>query len=382
MPGHDMHPLTRIFHLTGDFTDALAVWHRFLAVIANTQGVTVLGTQHELFPCEGLAANGLTGLVMLAESHAALHTWPEENYAQVTFSTCSGRPSLVSFIEQLADAWCFQMEWQEAGTGAVSSVLLCDDRIICGSTGLQDYDFLYSPDYGRVMAVDGILQVTELDSHIYHEALCWLPLLYASNQQDVLVIGGGDGFAVRTLLAYPGRRNVRVVEIDRELAELALRFFGNAALLEHPGVNWVWADAADWLAGHTETYDVILLDTTDPVNAQTGNRLQESTFWQDLRSSLRPGGLVAAQAGSEWFRSAELRNTLALAQAHFPVVCPYLACDATGRGPYGFVLAGNEPLPAPRPVPGQARYLTDDLVKTLFTLPPQLRQTLSGEGAA
>jgi len=251
-------------------------------------------------------------------------------------------------------------------------------HFVTGRTELQQYALLETPAYGKVLVIDGTIQVTELDAFVYHEALVWLPLLHHPNPQHVLIAGGASGYAAVTALAFPTVASVTQVEIDPQVLVAASRFFGN---------DWVWRDGrmalhADdiyrWLRAYTgPAFDAIILDLTDPDNPRTSQPCASADFYALTAAHLAPGGLLATQAGSAWFLREDLRRAYNLARGQFRQVRAFLADDALARGAYAFVLAGETLAEAPcHPVPPAARFLTEAYARTAFALPPYVAECL------
>ncbi len=273
----DFRPVNRVYHLTGDFSDPVRVWNDFLAVVNATAGVKIVGAYHHVFPFYQTGC-GLSGIVMLSESHAAIHTWPEHRYASVTLSSCGGVQSVQSFGDQLKAQWpdC-AVEYQETCVPGQSLLIETEGPVMAQQTRYQHLELFRSAVFGKVMALDGIIQVTELDAFVYHEALCLVPLaLHPDSGLDVLVVGGGDGYSLATVLQDPAVRSVAMIDIDREVVASAAAWFGNADALSDPRVRVVYDDALAWLEVEKARFDVIVVDLTDPAEERTLLRRAES----------------------------------------------------------------------------------------------------------
>ncbi len=167
-----------------------------------------------------------------------------------------------------------------------------------GQTEFQKVAVYRNKEFGRMLILDGIIQTTESDEFVYHEMLTHVPMLSHHNPQNVLVIGGGDGGILREVLKYP-IKHVDMVEIDREVIELSNKYLptlNNAgAIYKDARVNLVVADAFKYLKDHKNNYDVIIVDSTDPVGP--GATLFTPEFFQLCSDSLNAGGVFATQNG-------------------------------------------------------------------------------------
>lgn len=150
--------------------------------------------------------------------------------------------------------------------------------------------------FGRILVIDDAVQLTEADNHIYHEMLVHVPMLAHGCAADVLVIGGGDGGALREALKHPIRR-ATLVEIDPEVVEVSKRYFPEVSdgAFDDPRVDIVYADAAAYLKTCERAFDVIIIDSTDPVGP--GGALFTSGFYRECRRVLRRDGAIVLQGG-------------------------------------------------------------------------------------
>ena len=166
-------------------------------------------------------------------------------------------------------------------------------------TGLQDVLIFENPTLGRVLVLDGIVQTSERDEFIYHEMMTHVPIIAHGAARDVLIIGGGDGGALEEALKHPGVARVTMVELDPGVVEIArsiwLRGIHRGAF-DDPRAELLFADGVAFVAQTDRQFDVIILDTTDPMGA--GQELFTEAFYADCRARLRPGGILAGQSGN------------------------------------------------------------------------------------
>ena len=135
------------------------------------------------------------------------------------------------------------------------------------ATDHQELVIFENPRFGRVMALDGVIQTTEADEFVYHEMMVHVPMNTHPCPKNVLIIGGGDGGILREVLKHPSVESVTQVEIDRAVVDMCIEYFpkhSNGAF-DDPRLNLVIDDGAAFIANNSEQFDVIITDSTDPI---------------------------------------------------------------------------------------------------------------------
>ncbi|MES2122887.1 MAG: polyamine aminopropyltransferase, partial [Chlamydiota bacterium] len=134
-------------------------------------------------------------------------------------------------------------------------------------TSEQDLVIFENPRLGRVLALDGIIQLTEADEHVYHEMIVHVPLLTHGQAEKVLIIGGGDGGALREVLRHGQVQKVVLVEIDPTVIAMCREMFPmvSRGSFDDPRAEIVIADGTEYVRTAEERFDVIICDSTDPV---------------------------------------------------------------------------------------------------------------------
>ncbi|MGA1597828.1 MAG: polyamine aminopropyltransferase [bacterium] len=163
--------------------------------------------------------------------------------------------------------------------------------------------------FGRVMALDGIIQTTEADEFVYHEMLAHVPLFAHGSAERVLIIGGGDGGLLREVVKHPEVHHITQVEIDAKVVEMAQELLPNHSqgAFDDPRLELVIQDGVDFVQSCTETFDVILSDSTDPVGP--GEVLFTSPFYSGCKRLLGDSGVLATQNGVPYLQLDEVRTT-------------------------------------------------------------------------
>ncbi|KAJ8750209.1 hypothetical protein K2173_014124 [Erythroxylum novogranatense] len=164
----------------------------------------------------------------------------------------------------------------------------------------QDVVVFQSATYGKVLVLDGVIQLTERDECAYQEMITNLPLCSIENPKKVLVIGGGDGGVLREVSRHSSVEQIDICEIDRLVIEVAKQFFPDVAVgFQDPRVRLHVGDGVAFLrAVPSGTYDAIIVDSSDPIGP--AQELFEKPFFELVAKALRPGGVVSTQAESIW----------------------------------------------------------------------------------
>lgn len=187
----------------------------------------------------------------------------------------------------------------------------------------QTIDILDTEAYGRMLLLDGMIMVTEKDEFIYHEMIAHVPMLSHPDPKRVLVIGGGDGGTVREVLKHPSVEKVILCEIDGLVIQASRTYLPSiAGKLSDARVDIEVADGVKFIANRKNEFDVILIDSTDPLGP--GEGLFTETFYTHVMEALRPGGVMVAQSESPFADQREIGLMYNLLHKVFPVVTPYV----------------------------------------------------------
>lgn len=222
--------------------------------------------------------------------------------------------------------------------------------------------------------LNGHLQFSSRDEYRYHEPLVHPGLAAVPGAKRVLVLGGGDGLAVREVLRYPGIEHVTLVDLDPEMTSLfrnrsSLAELNNRSLLDKR-VHVINADAFVWLDSNNEMFDFVIVDFPDPSSFGIG-KLYTTAFYRVLGRHLAASGLLVVQSTSPMFarRSFWCVNET-IRSAGFETY-PYHAY-VPAFGEWGYVLAGKRPYTPPTELPQGLRFLTSSNIASLFDFPPDM----------
>ncbi|WP_340115832.1 polyamine aminopropyltransferase [Pelagibius sp. 7325] len=228
--------------------------------------------------------------------------------------------------------------WIEESLHADFRTALKADKILYDSeTDKQRLVLFENATFGRVLTLDGVVQTTEGDEYIYHEMLAHLPVLAHGAAKKVLIVGGGDGGLLEEVLKHSGIEKVTQVEIDAGVVDFSRQYLSSIckAAYDDPRLDLVIADGLDFVAQCAERYDVVLVDSTDPIGP--GEVLFSETFYGKAKDCLTPGGILVTQNGVPFLQGDELKNTMRAFKALFADAACYLATvpSYTG-GPMAF----------------------------------------------
>jgi spermidine synthase len=199
------------------------------------------------------------------------------------------------------------------------------DRVLYDSaTEHQRLRLFENETFGRVLTLDDVVQVTTGDEFIYHEMMAHVPILAHGAVRRVLIVGGGDGGLAREVLRHPGVAQVTMVEIDAGVIGFSRQYLPtvSAGAFDDPRLSVVIDDGAAFVAREGEAFDVILVDSTDPVGP--GEVLFTDTFYGHAKRRLAPGGILVTQNGVPFLQAQELENTMRAFRGLFADATCYL----------------------------------------------------------
>lgn len=236
---------------------------------------------------------------------------------------------------------------------------------------------------GRVLTLDDLMMTTEGDEYHYHEMIAHIPMMHHKNPETVLVIGGGDGGTVREVLKHKTVKRVVLAEIDGMVIDACKKFLPTISCeLDNPKVEIEVVDAIEFIKDKKNEYDIILIDSTDPIGPGEGLFTEE--FYTNIKNSLKDGGIMVAQSESPFAQKDAVKKMYNLLKKVFPITSTYTSNIPTYPGGYwawAFCSQSVEPLS----YFAQDRY--DDIVKTCkiynkdyhmarFALPNYLKELL------
>lgn len=342
------HILVEFMNCEPHIMNDVAAIERDMVGAAQKAGATVINsTFHHFSPY------GVSGVVVIQESHLAIHTWPEYGYAAVDLFTCGEMDAWISFdflkecfgaksysaiemkrgsvnlltrnnfdistMRQKAAEWrnpefyTRNVWFTDKDADQALSLRFTGEVFFDVQSPFQRVRILESYKYGKMLALDDMVMTTEQDEFHYHEMIAHPAMFTLENAKNILVIGGGDGGTVREILRHEGVEKVTMVEIDKAVIDSCKEFLPNiAASFNDPKLELIVDDGIAFLKNATaSTYDLIIVDGSDPVGPAEG--LFSVEFYTNCYNALKETGMLVAQGESPKFNEkafTELNKTL------------------------------------------------------------------------
>lgn len=262
-----------------------------------------------------------------------------------------------------------------------------DNVLFEEKTEHQDLIIFENETFGRVMALDGVIQTTDSDEFVYHEMISHVPILAHGAAKKVLIIGGGDGGVLREVLRHESVE-CTMVEIDAAVVEMSKKYFPDhsAGAFENDRCNLVIADGLKFVKETDDRFDVIIVDSTDPIGP--GEVLFTSEFYQDCSRILTERGILVTQNGVPFFQGDEVTTTQERMSPYFADMSFYVVAVPTYVG--GFMTlawashdTGNRQQSVSDIAPrfekagfSDTQYYTPDVHVGAFALPPYVQKLL------
>jgi spermidine synthase len=250
--------------------------------------------------------------------------------------------------------------------------LRVSDVLLNVKSPYQDILLVDTGEYGRMMLLDGAIQITERDEFCYSEMMAHVALSSHPDPRRVLIVGGGDGGVLREVLRHKNVEKATLVDIDEVVINASKRFLPTISVaLEDPRADVKPMDAMEYIKAAREEFDVVIVDSTDPVEFAVG--LFESPFYRDIHNALKKDGMVVAQTESPFTDRKVVRDAFREMRSVFPVVRLYWGAMPTypsGMWTYTVGSKSADPSVPLRPAPEGTRYYTSDIHRASFVLPP------------
>lgn len=251
--------------------------------------------------------------------------------------------------------------------------IYADDIIFARDTRYQHLVLTRFKDDVRLF-LNSHLQFSSRDEYRYHEALIHPGLAAVPAPRRVLVLGGGDGLAVREILKYPQIESVTLVDLDPEMTKLfsshSLLTKLNNSSLTSPRVHVINADAFPWVDSNTDSFDFIVIDFPDPTNYSLG-KLYTTAFYRAVARHLSAQGLMVVQSTSPMFARDSFWCIVQTLKQTGLQTHPYHAY-VPSFGEWGFVLASSHDYAPPISLPSGLRFVSPDTLPALFQFPPDM----------
>jgi len=315
--------------------DVSHIEQSMLKAATDANATVINSTFHHFSPF------GVSGVIVIQESHLAIHTWPEYGFASMDIFTCGETVNPWECYQYLLKA--FKAEHgsaMEMGRGQLDLLEKVSDKfdttsgydptpispkyerniwfterddVLAASfrhkgevlfreqSPYQRVEVIDTFAYGKMLTLDGKVMTTENDEYVYHEMITHVPLLTHPNPKTVVVVGGGDGGAVREVIRHEGVEQVDLVEIDEAVIEASQQHLPTiASAIDSPRVNLKVEDGIEFVnRAPSEHYDLVIIDSTDPQGPSEG--LFTEAFYEQVHRILSPDGILVTQSESPRF---------------------------------------------------------------------------------
>ncbi|HCF71868.1 MAG TPA: spermidine synthase [Syntrophomonas sp.] len=282
-----------------------------------------------------------------------------------------------------------ELWYTEQHTENVRFSIKVDKPLYTGQSEFQRIDVLQSSEFGTFFTLDGLMMVTEKDEFIYHDMIVHVPMATNPGIKNVLVIGAGDGGTVRELTRYNSIANIDMVEIDRMVVEVCKKYLPQTACkLDDPRVNLFFEDGLKFVRTKENTYDLIIVDSTDPFGP--GEGLFTKEFYGNCYKALKDDGILVNQHESPYYQAyaSSMQRAHKRIKEFFPICRVYQAHIPTypsGHWLFGFASKKYDPLTdideqAWNRLGIKTKYYNTEIHKGSFALPNYVKELLAGSG--
>lgn len=278
-----------------------------------------------------------------------------------------------------------ELWFSEKNTETCNFSIKVKKPIYSEQTPFQRIDFFESYEFGKFFTLDGYMMVNEKDEFIYHDMITHVPMSVNPDIKRVLVIGGGDGGTVRELTRYEGIELIHLVEIDERVVRLCQEHLPiTSSKLEDPRVSMFFEDGIEFVKKHENFYDLILVDSTDPIGP--GEGLFTRKFYKDCYNALNENGILINQHESPYYE----KDAKQMKKAHVKIkeifdVCKvyqyHMPTYASGHWLFGFASKGLDPIKDHKKDKWESlglktKYYNSEIHVGSFALPTYVREML------
>ncbi|WP_168123076.1 polyamine aminopropyltransferase [Paenibacillus sp. HB172176] len=266
------------------------------------------------------------------------------------------------------ELWYTEKQTESFGITAKITKTYVDEQ-----TDFQQLDMIETEEFGTMLVLDGMVMTTVKDEFVYHEMVAHPVLFTHPNPEQVLVVGGGDGGVIREIMKHPKVKKAVLVDIDGKVIEYSKKYLPTiAGELDNPRVEVLVNDGFMHIHDHKNSYDVIMVDSTEPVGPAAN--LFTKGFYQGIYESLKEDGIFVAQTDNPWFKADLIQSVNRDVKEVFPIVRVYAANIPTyPSGLWTFTMGSKkyDPLQIDEAsIPElETKYYTPHLHKAAFILP-------------
>jgi spermidine synthase len=259
-----------------------------------------------------------------------------------------------------------------------------DRTLFAGKSEFQTVDVVETRGHGKMLLNDGLIMVTERDEFIYHDMIAHIPLFTHPSPKKVLIIGGGDGGTAREVLRHKGVEHIVQVEIDEMVVDACKEWIPQTACsYDDSKLKLIIGDGLKYMKESDEEFDVILVDSTDPIGPAAP--LFGPEFYQDIDKRLKKGGIVVSQGESPFLESECQKSMMKILANQFPITSIYNFSNLTYPGGlWSFTFASKGPHPVRDYNPNRVlesglefKYYNEKIHTAAFSIPSFQKENLS-----
>lgn len=251
------------------------------------------------------------------------------------------------------------------------------DQLLSVRTDFQRIDVFETYDFGKLLSIDGTVQLTEKDEFVYHEMITRMPYLYSDRKpENALIIGGGDGGAAGELVKL-GLKSIVNVEIDGQVVEVCRKHFPSlASSFSRKNVELIIGDGIKYAEKTDRKFDMIIIDSTDPVGPAEG--LFNEDFYRNISRILSDGGVVVTQSGSPFYQPKAIGLAHKGMAPAFSYVRSYTAFIPTyPSGFWSFTMAKKTPIEMREETLDPGQYFNMEIARSSFSLPEFVKKLIA-----
>ena len=278
-----------------------------------------------------------------------------------------------------------ELWFTEKHTKNVNFSIKVSKQLYGGKSEFQKIDVFKTPEFGKILTLDGLLMVTEKDEFIYHEMITHVPMATHIDAKKILVIGAGDGGTLRELCKYATIETIDLIEIDEQVVAVCKEFLPQTACgFNDERVNVHFLDGLKFVRNIENEYDLIIVDSTDPFGP--GEGLFTKEFYGNCCKALKNDGILVNQIGSTYYSgdSKDMRMAYGRIKDTFGTCYVYGANIPTypsGFWMFGYASKTKKPLTDLKETAWKSfelstKYYNTDIHKGSFAMPNYIREKL------
>ncbi len=328
------HIIAELYNCNTESINDVSLVEKVMLEAADKSGATVINsTFHHFSPF------GVSGVIVIQESHFSIHCWPEYQYASIDIYTCGdtvdpwvayehlktefqashgstmelnrGQSNLIGSVPRQGESINVSSKkkkhrikhsrniwFTEKNENIALSLRHSGERLFSSHSEFQKIEIYQTEAFGKILVLDGKIVCAEEDEYVYHEMIAHVPVFAHGNPKRILVIGGGDGGTVRELVKHEGIDLIDLVEIDEMVIEASKKYLTDIAKsLDHPKINVKIEDGVKFVKHcNPATYDIVIVDSDEPQGP--GEGLFTDSFYRDVYGALKENGILITQSES------------------------------------------------------------------------------------